>query len=55
MKVIEEEIAAEMGFELVEYSAVQEMSEAERGAYFGQMMEVRQVQRVAAKIQAEEG
>lgn len=42
MRVIEEEIAAEMGFELVERSAIRGMSEAEQNAYFGQMMEVRQ-------------
>jgi len=41
MRVIEEEIAAELGFELVERSAVREMSDEERNAYFGQMMEVR--------------
>jgi len=42
MRVIEEEIAAELGFELVERSAIMAMSDDERNAYFGQMMEVRQ-------------
>ncbi len=42
MQVIEEEIAAEMGFELVEFSAVREMDEADRQAYFDKWMELRQ-------------
>jgi membrane dipeptidase len=43
MREIQEEIADEMGFELVERSAIREMNEGERNAYFEKMMEVRQL------------
>jgi len=41
MEVIESEIAAELGFELVERSAIRSMSDEERADYFGKMSEVR--------------
>ena len=48
MRVIEAEIAAEMGFELVERSAIRNMGASERETYRGQMTEARR--RARARI-----
>lgn len=41
MRSIQEEIAAERGFEMVDRQAMMAMGDEERNAYFGQLMEIR--------------